>query len=125
MEKVKKEVKKALVDAKSFKARGVNVLVKVIEESKITFGSLVLDKKESTLPSEPYAEVVSFGDQVTDLKIGDLVYYNPNGHIGFELDGSKYCLIWESNLKAVISKEVAQEITTSNMSLGIKDKIVN
>jgi len=123
MEKVKKEVKKALVDAKSFKARGVNVLLRVIEESKVLFGDLV--KAESTLASEPYAEVISFGSQVQDLEVGDLVYYNPNGRIGFELDGNKYCLIWESNLSAVISKEVAQKITDSNMASKIKEKIVN
>ena len=123
MEKVKKEVKKSLVDAKSFKARGVNVLIKVIEESKVLFGDIV--KADTTLASEPYAEVVSFGSQVEGLKEGDLVYYNPNRQIAFELDGSKYCLIWESNLTAVISKEVAQEITNSNMASKIKDKIVN
>ncbi len=122
MEKVEKK-KKALVDAKSFKARGINVLVKVIQESKVLFGDLV--KADSTISAEPYAEVVSFGSQVQDLEIGDLVYYNPNGQTGFELDGNKYCLIWESNLRAVISKDVAQEITDSNMASRIKEKIVN
>lgn len=74
---------------KDFKLLHDNVLVKSI---------LITEKRGVIVPTTyetkpELGEVVSFGDKIDTLKIGDVVYFNKYSTIKFNVDGSEYFVL--------------------------------
>lgn len=59
---------------------------------------------------EPYQLVHAVGESVSWIKPGDYIITRNMPYEAFKLYGKEYCIIYNTDVSAVISKEIAKEI---------------
>ncbi len=92
----------------NFKPTLNRVLIQIVKESS-TYGATGISKVDTNIQVEPYGYVISVGEQVKSCKENDIVLCDIPAT--FSLFGTEYALLTEMNIKAVISKDVADEFT--------------
>lgn len=113
--------KERKVNQKTFKVRRQRVLVRLIKESSMIG---LLYKPGTAVNVEPYAEVVSISDGITDLKVGDKVLCNFSNS-SISLFDEAYTMVNDYDVLAVLSDDICSEITNKNISESTKDKLLN
>lgn len=91
------------------KPTGPRVLVELVQESaEYTPGVMRLNPN-----IEPYQVVISVGEDVKNMKPGDLVLTRNMNYESFSLFKKSYCLLYQTDITAVIDPIIAEEIKTS------------
>lgn len=111
------------VSTETIKPTMNRLLVQIVREKEF-YGSTNIKKVNSKIEVEPYAYVVCVGPQVvSDIKPGNIVLLSASGRDMYKLFGTGYSLISEFDVLAVISSEIAEEITKQIASKEVADKL--
>lgn len=92
----------------AIKILGTRLLVKEIEEKEEkeekTASGLILPKTGQAPRMFLKGEVISFGLDCNNVKVGDIVYFEANSAADIKLEGESYVVIDERSLFAVNSQ---------------------
>jgi len=82
---------------KIVKALGDKVVVEVIMQEKVTSGGIILPVNVDKDP-QGYGEVLSIGEEVKNVKVGDIVIFHKNGGMAIMID--------RKIMKVLVNKEI-------------------
>jgi chaperonin GroES len=84
----------------TIKPLGKRVLIEPLKPVEKTSSGLIIPETAQTIPQE--AMVVSVGNEVTDVKIGDRVIYSNYAGTKLEYDGHSYIVVESMDLVCVV-----------------------
>lgn len=77
------------------------VVVKLIREDKVTKGGIILPDSVSKDP-QAYGEVISAGDDVSKIKVGDILLFAKFGGQDMMLDGIIYKVLIDNEIYGIL-----------------------
>jgi len=77
------------------------VVVKLIREDKVTKGGIILPDNVSNAP-QAYGEVISVGDDVSKIKVGDILLFAKFGGQDMMLDGIIYKVLIDNEIYGIL-----------------------
>jgi chaperonin GroES len=84
----------------TIKPLGKRVLIEPLKPVEKTSSGLIIPDTAQTVPQE--AMVISVGNEVTDVKIGDRVIYSHYAGTKLEYDGHSYIVVESMDLVCVV-----------------------
>jgi co-chaperonin GroES (HSP10) len=79
---------------------GKMVYIAEVQVEKTTAGGIILTN-DSSLKETKFAKVLSVGDEVTKVKVGDKIVLNWSKCFPVKVDGTERALIEEENILAI------------------------
>lgn len=86
------------------------VVVEVIMQEKVTSGGIILPVNVDKDP-QSYGEVLSVGEEVENIKVGDIVIFHRNGGMAIMIDRKIMKVLVNKEIYGIL-KDVQEETTT-------------
>jgi chaperonin GroES len=80
------------------------VVVKVIRQSNITKGGIIIPDNVESAP-QAYGEVISVGEEVKNIKPGDILLFAKFGGQDIMLDGVIYKVLIDNEIYGILKEE--------------------
>jgi chaperonin GroES len=88
----------------SIKALGTNILIQLDKKEEEVKKSGIIVPTDS-VEDKKYASVVSVGQLVMEIKVGDVVMFNPFSGTPIKDNGIEYLFISEDDILAIVTEE--------------------
>ena len=80
------------------------VVVKIIRESNVTKGGIILPDNVSNAP-QAYGEVISVGEEVNTIMVGDILLFAKFGGQDIMLDGIIYKVLIDNEIYGILKED--------------------
>lgn len=85
------------------------IVVEVIMQEKVTTGGIIIPVNVDKDP-QSYGEVLSVGEEVENIKIGDILVFHRNGGMAIMIDKKIMKVLTNKEVYGILKEEVIQTI---------------
>jgi len=107
-----------------YRPLGINILTKQDEDKQQTNSyGLITNLGGSVYKKPECAVVVAVGEEVTDVKIGDILFFSKYAGIRIDVDGDQYLLLSRNEIFGINNNHLKIKIGETKDLLGIMENI--